>query len=162
LSWRIEPITGGGRELLPLAPPLSMLHRACFPEDPWDLPAMTDILRLAGCFGAVAWSIAEPVGFALALALREESEILALGVAPEKRRVGIGAALLEAICDAARRGGARSAVLEVAADNTGARALYTGHGFVPVGKRRDYYRRGRLLTDALVLRLDLLAGSCTT
>ncbi|HEY1260846.1 MAG TPA: GNAT family N-acetyltransferase [Stellaceae bacterium] len=161
MSWRIAPITGGSRELL-LATPLSMLHRACFPEDPWDIRAMTDILRLPGCFGAVAWSIAEPVGFALALALGEESEILALGVVPARRRAGIGAALLEAICDAARRCDARSVVLEVAADNTGARALYAGRGFVPIGRRPDYYRRGQLPIDALVLRLDLFASSGTT
>lgn len=161
MSWPIETIADGGRGLL-LAQPLSMLHRACFPEDPWDLAAMTDILRMPGCFGGVAWSPAEPVGFALALALGEESEILTLGVVPAKRRVGIGAALLDSVCAAARRGGARSVVLEVAADNNAARALYAGRGFVAVGRRPDYYRRRRLPIDALVLRLGLSADAVTT
>lgn len=160
MSLRIEPIRGGGG--LPLARPLSLLHGVCFPEDPWGLAAMSDILRMPGCFGRIASTMGRPVGFALALALGTESEILALGVVPEQRRAGIGAALLDSICGAARRGGSHSVVLEVAADNTGARALYAERGFVPVGRRPDYYRRGRLPIDALVLRLGFPGGPCTT
>lgn len=41
--------------------------------------------------------------------------------------------------------------LEVRSRSEGARALYEGRGFVPVGLRRRYYRDD----DALVMRRDV-------
>jgi ribosomal-protein-alanine N-acetyltransferase len=43
--------------------------------------------------------------------------------------------------------------LEVRAGRAGAIALYTGLGFVIVGRRRRYYREP--VDDALLMRLDL-------
>src|SRR5579875_563301 len=64
--------------------------------------------------------------------------------------------------DRRRRGGAPALVLEVAVDNKAAAALYAAHGFVAIGRRADYYRRGRRLVDALVLRLPLLSSPNST
>ena len=50
------------------------------------------------------------------------------------------------------RDGATAMFLEVATGNAAALALYTGAGFVEVGRRRRYYADGR---DALVLRVNL-------
>ncbi len=145
--------------LTPLPPgaavPLSLLHAACFPDEPWDAAALGRILALAGCFGWVAWRQDEPVGFILARDLGEECEILSLGVVPQWCRRGIGAALLRAACGEARQRALRSMVLEVAADNGAARHLYTACGFVAVGRRPRYYRRRDGLADALILRLAL-------
>jgi ribosomal-protein-alanine N-acetyltransferase len=60
--------------------------------------------------------------------------------------------LLRAVIDEAERQGRPSAVLEVAADNAAARALYARAGFVAVGHRPRYYRRGGAAVDALILR----------
>jgi ribosomal-protein-alanine N-acetyltransferase len=46
--------------------------------------------------------------------------------------------------------------LEVRTSNDAARALYASRGFVPVGRRRAYYRDP--LEDALVLRLAVPAA----
>jgi ribosomal-protein-alanine N-acetyltransferase len=100
-----------------------------------------------------------PAGFALALDLREECEILSLGVLPERRREGVGMALLDSVCVAARRRGAERIVLEVAVDNIAALALYAARGFIPVGRRANYYRQMGHSADALVLRLALAATS---
>ena len=108
-----------------LAVPLSMLHRACFPEEPWEPRAMAKIMAMAGFFGWIAWEDDDPVGFALALDLGDECEILALGVVP-----GLAAGRdRNGACSrrsATRRCGAAcdSVLLEVAADNVAARALY--------------------------------------
>ena len=138
-----------------LAEPLSKLHAACFPEDPWSPRAIAEIMGIAGFFGWVAWSQEAPAGLALGQCLGEECEILALGVVPERRRTGIGSALIRSVAHEARRRGARRLFLEVASDNSAARALYSARGFVQIGHRANYYRRAGGLADALVLRLLL-------
>jgi ribosomal-protein-alanine N-acetyltransferase len=137
------------------AGPISLLHAACFPEDPWDAEAIDQIMGISGFFGRVGWVKNDPIGFALAIALRDEAEIVSLGVLPGHRRCGMGSALLDAICGEARLRGAERVVLEVALDNEAARALYARHAFIIVGRRRNYYRRAEGLVDALMLRVQL-------
>lgn len=149
MSCRLEPLPAGA------ALPLSRLHRLCFPDDPWDAAACGEILAMPGCFGLLAWEETVPVGFGLALAVGEVCEVLALGVIPERRRGGIGHALVAALIGAARQRGGSALLLEMAEDNAAAAALYAGHGFVAIGRRARYYRRGRRAVDAVVLRLCL-------
>lgn len=146
MSRRIEPIPPGTVEAL------AVLHRACFPDDPWEAPALARIIALAGGFGWLAWEEGEPAGFILVRDLGNESEILSFGVAPRWRRRGIGRALLDrAIAEAASRG-LPSIVLEVAVDNHPAIELYNIAGFGVVGRRARYYRRPDGRADAFVLR----------
>jgi [ribosomal protein S18]-alanine N-acetyltransferase len=143
------------------AEPLALLHRACFPEDPWDAPALDRILALSGTFGFCAWPADLPVGFLLARDLGGEFEILSLGVVPEYRRHGVARVLLQTVFAEAERRRSASIVLEVAADNTAARQLYTGLGFLPVGRRPRYYTRTAGCGDALILRRMTRAEPCT-
>jgi len=138
-----------------LAGPLSMLHCACFPEDPWNSSAIAEIMNLTGFFGRIARLDDILTGFILALDLRKECEILSLGVLPERRREGIGSTLLDSVCSEGRVRGAECIVLEVAVDNSAALALYTGRGFMPVGHRRNYYQQASRRVDALILQLAL-------
>jgi len=149
VTLRIEQLSGAA------VGPLSTLHRACFPEDPWDASAITKIMDMAGFFGRIAWGGETPAGFALALGLGAECEILALGVVRERRRAGIGSALVDSICSEARQLDADCVLLEVAVDNMAALALYAARGFIQVGRRRNYYRRNERSVDAFVLRLTL-------
>ena len=135
---------------------LSWLHHAAFPEDPWSPQTIIGIAGLAGFFGLLALEDAQPAGFALAFGVGDEYEIVALGVVPERRRAGLGTALLDRLCAEIRRRGGRGVILEVAADNAAARALYVAGGFVGAGRRRDYYRRPQHAVDAEVLRLTLV------
>jgi [ribosomal protein S18]-alanine N-acetyltransferase len=144
------------------AGPLAILHQACFPEDPWDVTAITEIMGIPGFFGRVASEDGMPVGFALALDLGTECEILSLGVVPDRRRDGIGSALLDAVCCEALRRGAAGVALEMAVDNDAARALYVTRGFIPVGRRRNYYRQRGRLVDALIFHLTLAPASQAT
>jgi [ribosomal protein S18]-alanine N-acetyltransferase len=149
MSRRIEPLPRGAAGLI------SVLHRGCFPEDPWDTEAIEQIMSIPGFFGRIGWANETLVGFALALALREEAEIVSLGVLPDYRRCRMGLALLEAVCGEARLRGADRVVLEVALDNAAARALYARRGFTVLGCRRNYYRRAEHWVDALILRVRL-------
>ena len=160
MNRRLEAVSGEAAGAL--AAPLSILHQACFPEEPWEPQAVAKIMAMAGFFGCVVWEDDEPVGFALALDLGSECEILALGVVPGRRRAGTGSALLAAICDEVLRRGGHSVFLEVAADNAGARALYAVGGFVQIGRRRDYYRRPGGPADALVLHRAIAGVSPST
>ena len=146
MNRAIAPLPAGAAE------PLAALHARCFPEEPWDAAALGRILALSGGFGRLAWQGDVPVGFALARDLGDECEILSLGVVPEYRRRGAGQALLSAVVEEAARLGRPSVVLEVAADNRAARALYAAAGFVAVGHRPRYYRRENQIIDALILR----------
>jgi len=152
MTLRIEPVSRAA------AGPLSLLHRVCFPEDPWDVPAIAEIMGIPGFFGQIALGNEAPAGFALALDLGGECEILSLGVVPDRRRAGIGIALLDSICVVAGLRRAECVKLEVAVDNAAARALYAREGFTVVGCRRNYYcQRGRLV-DALILRRVLVTA----
>jgi [ribosomal protein S18]-alanine N-acetyltransferase len=135
---------------LPL--PLSAMHRACFPDDPWDAAALAQILALSGVFGYLAWRDESPAGFILARDLGEEVEILSLGVLPGLRRLGIGRALLDAVVAQAEQRRRGALVLEVAVHNEAARRLYGACGFRQVGRRPRYYRRAETLADGLILR----------
>jgi ribosomal-protein-alanine N-acetyltransferase len=146
MTRRLEPVSCAE------AVPLSGLHQACFPGDPWDLRAMTQVLGMPGFFGLIGWEGGVPVGFALALDLRGETEILSLGVLRDHRRTGIGSALLDGVCIEAQARGAECVILEVAVDNAAARALYTVSGFTVVGHRRNYYCQAGRLVDGLILR----------
>ena len=139
---------------------LSLLHGACF-EDAWAPPAMGRVLGSPGTFAVLALAPEpgapelEPWGFAIGRVAADEAELLSLGVAPARRRLGVAARLLAEVLARAGRAGARRIFLEVAEDNEGARALYRGKGFVAVGRRPGYYRRAPGPAGALTLALAL-------
>lgn len=150
MTLRVAPMSRA------VAGPVSILHRACFPEDPWDVGAIEQIMKIPGFFGRIGWVGDDSVGFALALALGEEAEVLSLGVVPDHRRAGMGSALLASICLEAGQRGIERIVLEVAVDNQAARAMYGARGFSVVGRRRNYYRQAGHFVDALILRAWLV------
>ena len=69
----------------------------------------------------------------------DEGDIGNVAVAPDSRRRGIGAALLKALFAESERRGTAVLQLEVRESNAPAIALYTGAGFAPVGKRKNFY-----------------------
>ena len=91
------------------------------------------------------------LGYAgLALAPPDEAWVQNIAVRQDAQRRGIGRVLLEALLAEAARRGARSTLLEVAADNAPAQKLYAMYGFEPIGIRRGYYQPSN--TDALVMQ----------
>jgi ribosomal-protein-alanine N-acetyltransferase len=149
VNRRIEPIPRHAIDAL------AVLHRACFPDDPWEAGALARIMALSGGFGWFAWEDDEPAGFILVRDLGSECEVLSLGVAPRWRRLGIARDLLRTAFAEAQRRGLPSVVLEVAVDNVAAGDLYAAAGFAAVGRRARYYRRPDGRADALILRLAL-------
>lgn len=121
-----------------------------FPE-PFSEAEFTTLLIAPGVF-----VLGDADGFALGRVAADEAELLTIAVAPEARRRGRGRDLLQDFQAEAGRRGAAQAFLEVAEDNTPARALYTAAGWAEVGRRRGYYTLpGGGRADALVLRKSL-------
>jgi ribosomal-protein-alanine N-acetyltransferase len=139
---------------------LAALHAESFPDDPWNVEAMRQVLAMPGAFGLIAFDAAsnEPHGFLLAQAMVGQCEILGLGVRETARRGGIARRLLDRVL--ARAVAARQTVfLEVAEDNTAARALYAAAGLAIVGRRPAYYRRrDGSFVAALQLRHGVVQG----
>jgi len=136
---------------------LAAIHAAAFAaKDAWGEGAMGSLLATPGCFALID----RRGGCALARRIGDEAELLTLAVANSVRRQGIGQGLLRAAMARAAQAGATAMFLEVSTANRAAVALYTGAGFVEVGRRRGYYFDGTDAgTDALVLRAPL-SGFC--
>lgn len=134
------------------------LHRRCFAEG-WSARAFAELLAGPGVAGAIAEVEEAPLGFVLCRAVLDEAEILTIGVLPEARGAGAGAALLRHAEAAARGCGATRMFLEVSVTNRAALALYARAGFQEVGIRRGYYLEvieGRQVkTDARILSKNL-------
>ena len=93
----------------------------------------------------------EVIGYAgLVVAPPDEAWVNNMAVRRDHQRHGIGRALLEELLAIARRSGARHTLLEVAADNLPAQALYDSYGFEVIGLRKNYYQASGM--DALVMR----------
>jgi ribosomal-protein-alanine N-acetyltransferase len=145
---------------------LSRLHRGCF-EEAWSRSDLAHLLAMPGGFGLVA-KLSEGgfvrleglrgVGFSLCRVIRDESELLSIGVAPSYRRRGVAGRLLEASMARAATTGANVMFLEVAIDNLPAQRLYEDYGFERVGTRPDYYQRADgSRAGAYTMRCNLLA-----
>lgn len=129
--------------------------------DPWTRGAFEALRGNPRVFFRVAAGAAnEVVGYVVLWFVLDEGEVANVAVAPERRREGIGHALMDAAVGAARGAGVRQLFLEVRASNAAARAMYQSRGFVQISRRRDYYRKP--VEDALVLRLELPAEGTAT
>ena len=95
----------------------------------------------------------EIAGYFLATIVKEEAEIVSLGVVPGMRNMGIGVALISALAETATDRGAQRLFLEVRRSNSAALALYRSTGFKTVGVRCRYYRNPP--EDALVMSRPL-------
>jgi ribosomal-protein-alanine N-acetyltransferase len=134
------------------APILAELHASTF-DRPWSGPDIAALLHNPVSIAFLAQdSDGAPLGFILAWAPGADAEILTLAIDPHARRQGHGATLTRAACAIAAARGATAMLLEVAADNAPARALYEKLGFRQHAVRPLYYASG---ADALILRRDL-------
>lgn len=91
--------------------------------------------------------------FALGRVVADEAELLTLACDPAHQGQGYGRACLAAFEKEARARAAEALLLEVAADNTAAKALYKTTGYAEAARRKAYYtRQGAAPVDALILR----------
>jgi ribosomal protein S18 acetylase RimI-like enzyme len=144
-----------------------MLYRAYRPEDPEDFAALYAIeeacfqppLRFSRAYmrhlvrssDAATWIAEEDPGQMAGFAVVEWSGeararvayIQTIEVAPEKRRLGVGAELMRRVEQSAQSAGAAAIWLHVDAENASAIRLYEAHGYKRKGREANFYPRGR-------------------
>ncbi|WP_306548797.1 ribosomal protein S18-alanine N-acetyltransferase [Desulfobulbus sp.] len=96
-------------------------------------------------------------GYAFFRTCAPECELLHLVVAPERRRQGVGADVLQQALAYFAGTNFAACFLEVRTSNQAARQLYGKFGFVQVGQRKNYYNQP--VEDALLLRRNLIESS---
>jgi ribosomal-protein-alanine N-acetyltransferase len=129
---------------------LVALDHDCFGDSAWSASAWTDeFARLDTDRVILVADEGTPVGYVVLLVPPEKQDpvdLLRIAVSPAERRTGIGGQLMTA---ALQRCAGRTVLLEVAAGNEGATALYRGYGFEEISRRRGYYAGGE---DATIMQ----------
>jgi len=126
----------------------------------WNRRQVSDALTMANChYLLLDENLREPqpggiaAGFLLSRHAVDEEEVLLIAVRPEFRLRGVASALLERLRAEARQRRIARLFLEMREGNP-AESLYRKHGFEPVGRRPNYYNRGKITgIDAITFAL---------
>jgi len=117
---------------------IAALEAHCFslPRDEGTIQRALGDFTVALCDGML-------LGYGDFLAVLDEGYIGNIAVAPEMRRRGIGAALLDELLRQGREKELSFLTLEVRQSNKAAQELYLSRGFDIVGERKNVYERPR-------------------
>lgn len=126
----------------------------CVYAFPWTCGNFTDSLA-AGHGAWLALERRQMIGYAVMMQVLDEAHLLNITVLPELQREGRGSALLLHLFGLARMRSATRMLLEVRPGNFSGQALYKRHGFLEIGRRRDYYPAHEGREDAIVMARDL-------
>lgn len=121
---------------------------------PWTRGNFADSLA-AGHQASLAQQDGRMVGYAVVMQVLDEAHLLNISVLPELQRRGCGSALLGYLFGRARMRAATRMLLEVRPGNLAGQGFYRRHGFVEIGRRRDYYPAHVGREDAIVMACDL-------
>jgi len=116
---------------------MGQAFRPCFGEA-WTRSQCAGILPMTGVRLTIAEDSDGAVGFSLMRSVADEAELLLIAVDPTWQNCGVGHALLDEFIAAAHAMGAVRLHLEVR-DGNPAMNIYLTAGFVPAGRRRNYY-----------------------
>lgn len=136
-------------------PQVQQLESELFTDDPWSVAQFwSELARVPDTrhYSVAVAGDGAILGYAGAFVAGDEADVQTIAVAPPAQGRGVARALLGELVSNAGARGARRIGLEVRADNEAAIGLYRSTGFAAVGRRRDYYGRGR---DALLMSRPL-------
>ena len=119
-------------------PQIEEIERECFSR-PWTAEQLKSQMRDAQHEFIAAVDDGRVLGYVGLMYVLDEGYISNVAVHPAARRQGIGDALIDALAAKAEELELAFLTLEVRESNTPAIALYSKHGFHPVGKRKNYY-----------------------
>ena len=91
------------------------------------------------------------LGYGVLSTVLDEGSLDNIATAPEHRQKGVADAILQEIIRRCREQNLAFLLLEVRAGNEPAIALYKKHGFLEVGRRKNYYEKPR--EDAILMTL---------
>ena len=120
--------------------------------------SLRDMLNKPAFYGAVLPAVGQAVGQAAAIyayylstITADCADIIAIGTHRDWQRRGFGRIMLEHLIGVTEQQHVEKILLEVAADNMPARQLYDSCGFVEIGCRKNYYKRGETRCDAVIM-----------
>jgi ribosomal-protein-alanine N-acetyltransferase len=124
--------------------------------------SLRDMLNKPVFYGAVLPAVGQPAGqaagsvavihaYCLSTITADCADIIAIGTHSDWQRRGFGRIMLEHLIGVTEQQHVEKILLEVAADNIPARQLYDSCGFVEIGCRKNYYKRGETRRDAVIM-----------
>ena len=120
--------------------------------------SLREMLNKPAFFGAVLPVVGQAEGpaaaihaYYLSMITADCADIIAIGTHSDWQRRGFGRIMLEHLIGVTEQQHVEKILLEVAADNMPARQLYDSFGFVEIGHRKNYYKRGETLCDAVIM-----------
>ena len=124
--------------------------------------SLRDMLNKPAFYGAVLPAVGLEVGlevgpaaaihaYYLSMITADCADIIAIGTHRDWQRRGFGRIMLEHLIGVTEQQHVEKILLEVAADNMPARQLYDSCGFVEIGCRKNYYKRGETRCDAAIM-----------
>ena len=120
----------------------------------FTLQSLRDMLNKPAFYGAVlpaAGQAAVIHAYCLSMITADCADIIAIGTHSDWQRRGFGRIMLEHLIGVTEQQHVAKILLEVAADNIPARQLYDSCGFVEIGCRKNYYKRGETRRDAVIM-----------
>ena len=118
---------------------IEAIEQQCF-SCPWTLDQLRSQLSDdRHVFLAAVEESGAVLGYVGMMFVLDEGYVSNVAVAPVYRRQGVADALISALMTRAEELKMAFVTLEVRAGNEPAKALYAKHGFVPVGRRKNYY-----------------------
>jgi ribosomal-protein-alanine N-acetyltransferase len=135
---------------------VARIERQSYPQ-PWPPALFRRLIRGDGS----CWVLTRKraiIGYGVMRIGQGWVHIMNVAVAPRFRGRGLGRALMQHLLAEAHHRRADRAWLEVRPTSAGAVRLYRSLGFRPVGRRRHYYREGRLPLDAIVMTRGFTPG----
>lgn len=127
------------------------IEKEAYP-DPWPLEAFYDELENDIAFLYIAETDGAIIGFYDMWVWLTVGHLLNIAVRKDRRRTGLGTALLGDAMARAVQNGATSLYLEVRENNHAAISLYKKAGFERRGFKRDYYGDGE---NAIIMAVRL-------
>lgn len=131
---------------------VAAIERDSFGAGAWSRTLIEQELAAANRQVLLAGDESGVLGYGSILVVGDVADLQRIAVAARSRRARHGQRLLQALLSAAADRGAQRMLLEVAAANSAAIALYESFAFTPIARRRDYYGPG---ADAVVMERAL-------
>jgi len=116
--------------------------------------SLRDMLNKPAFYGAVLPAVGQAAAihaYYLSTITADCADIIAIGTHRDWQRRGFGRIMLEHLIGVTEQQHVEKILLEVAADNMPARQLYDSCGFVEIGCRKNYYKRGETRCDAVIM-----------
>lgn len=120
----------------------------------FDAKNLRAMIEKAAFYGVVLHAMEATMlvrSYCLSYITSDHAEILALGTHKKWQGCGFGRIILGHLIELIEQKHVKKIILEVAADNIPAKRLYYSAGFDEVGFRKNYYQRGEIRCDAVIM-----------